>query len=165
MEGIFSKFSATRRKVNEMVNVTIGPILEEIGQIIAELVDGDPNGSYLYAEAEQGFQAPTLFKDHGDHIICYRPNIELCDAIEKLWETEPDDKKWQAMRYEVEDNRFNARFEFPDELNPDEWVDDRLERAVAERYGDRPITYPKPDGTYQTLTLGDIPDDDETGPS
>ena len=55
MEGIFSKFSATRRKVNEMVNVAIGPILEEIGQIIAEIVDGDPNGSYLYAEAEQGF--------------------------------------------------------------------------------------------------------------
>jgi hypothetical protein len=142
-----------------MVNVATGPVFEEIGQIIADLVEGDPNGSYLYVEVEEAFQAPSLFKDHGNEVICYRPSLELCDAIKKLWEMEPDEKKWQAMHYEVENNRFNARFEFAEQFDADEWVDDRLDRAVVARYGDRPITYPKPDGNYQTLTLDDFADD------
>ena len=143
-----------------MVNVATGPVLEKIGQIIADLVEGDPNGSYLYVEIEEGFQAPSLFKDHGDEVICYRPTVELCDAIEKLWEMEPNEKRWQAMHYEVVNSRFNARFEFADQFDSDEWVDDRLERAVTARYEGRPITYPKPDGKYQTLTADDVLDDE-----
>lgn len=142
-----------------MVNVAAGPVLEEIGQIIANIVGGDPNGSYLYVEAEEAFQAPSLFKDHGDQVISYQPTMELCDAIEKFWEMEPNEKKWQVMHYEVEKDRFNARFEFPDQIDADEWDDDRLDRALLERYGDKPIIYPEPDGNFRTLTLDDFPDE------
>ena len=46
------------------------------------------------------------------------------------------------MEYVVIGTKFDASFKFTEEVNPDEYDDDRREAALHARYGDKPVIYP-----------------------
>ncbi len=138
-----------------------GALLEEIGRIIADIVGEDPNGAYLYAEVTDGMQAPSVFKDHGNRVDDYRVNHALFDALEELWESEPEGKRWRVIHYEINEGRFDARFEFPDQIDMEEHDFDRRERALAARYGEKQIFYLEPENwdSFHDLKEQDLPDE------
>ena len=120
----------------------LGPAYADIGEELAEIVGGDPDGVYLYAEAGEGWYGFGVFKDEGDIIRYFKPSSELGDLIYAAWLIEEPDKRWAVMEYEVKGTRFDAQFQFPEEIDPDESEMERRPRALRIRYGDKPIIYP-----------------------
>ncbi|MEQ1549390.1 MAG: hypothetical protein ABL918_12210 [Chakrabartia sp.] len=130
-----------------MTEPTIGPILEEVGQLIADVLgDVEPEGAFMYAEAGDMWQGASIFKDLGDRVIYRDPSEELCDAIERLWVAAEPDKKWAVLSYTISDGTFDAQFKFPDDIDPEDNSFERRERALSERYGDKPVDYTDPWG-------------------
>ena len=121
----------------------LGPAYAEIGQELAEIVGGDPDGVYLYAEAGEGWYGYGIFKDEGNIVRYYDPSPELGDLIYEAWLIEEPAKRWAIMEYEVNGTKFDAKFKFPDEVQVKSYADDdRRENALKKRYGDKPIFYP-----------------------
>lgn len=144
--------------------VQTGDMLNAVGQHLADIIGGNPDDTYLYAEMDEDSYEAGVFYDDGEQVTYFDPSDELFDELVDLWEFAEADKKWVVLHYEVKDGKFEARFLYPDQLDPDEFSFDRRERFLLERYGDKPIIYPKPDGNFRTLTLDDFPDN-ETDPA
>jgi hypothetical protein len=134
-------------------------LLNAIGQDLAAIVEGNPNGTYLYLEAADGAVGGGVFQDIGPEVLYYDPNDDLCDAVQELWYAAERGKKWGALHYEIKDGQFDARFDYPDAWDPDEYTHDRLERALKERFDDKPVIYPPPDQDFYNLTEADLSDD------
>lgn len=145
--------------------IQMGDMLNGIGQHLADILEQHPDGSYMYAEVDEGSCEAGVFLDEGEQVVYFDPSDELFDALFDLWEFAEADKKWAVMHYEVKNGAFAVRFSYPDQIDPQESSVERRGRALQERYGDKPVIYPEPDETYHMLTLDDFPDDDETGPS
>jgi signal peptidase I len=120
----------------------LGPVYADIGGELAEIVGGDPDGVYLYAEAGEGWYGYGVFKDEGDKVRYFDPTSELGDLIYHAWLAEESDKRWAVMEYEISGTNFDAKFQFPDEIDPKESETERRPRALKKRYGDKPIIYP-----------------------
>lgn len=142
-----------------MLNEKITEILNAIGQHIAAIIGGDPNGTYLYLEAADGAVGGGVFHDIGSEVIYHDPDDDLCDDVQELWYAAESSKKWGALHYEIKDGQFDARFDYEDAWNPDEYTHDRTERALKERFGDKPVIYPPPDEGFYDVTEADLPDD------
>lgn len=139
----------------------MGDMLNAIGQHLADIIEQHPDGTYMYAEVGEGSCEAGVFHDEGEQVVYYDPSDELFDALIELWEFAEADKKWAVLHYAVKEGAFETRFSYPDKLNPEEFNFERRKRALRERYGDKPVIYPKPDGNFRTLTLDDFTDDDE----
>lgn len=64
-----SKSSRTKRRAKPVENDkldVLGPLMSEIGQELADIVGGDPNGVFLYVEIGEGWVRPSIFKDEGN---------------------------------------------------------------------------------------------------
>lgn len=133
-------------------------ILARIGQALANMVDGDPNGAFAYVEVREMWMAPSAFHDEGNRVVYLRTSIEFDEAVEALWYTKEAGLRWEAMHYEIVDGQFSVEFDYPDQLDPDESCDDRRERALKARYGDKPIYYPPPED-WPELTEADLSDE------
>ena len=121
----------------------LGPAYADIGGELAEIVGGDPDGVYLYAEAGEGWYGYGIFKDEGDKLRYYDPSPELGDLIYKAWLTEDPDKRWAIMEYEIKGTKFDAEFKFPDEVTVTSYDEDnRRDVALKKRFGDKPVIYP-----------------------
>ena len=121
----------------------LGPAYADIGAELAEIVGGDPDGVYLYAEAGEGWYGYGVFKDEGDKVRYYDPSSELGDLIYKAWLVEDRDKRWAIMEYEINGTKFNAEFKFPDEVKVESYDEhDRRDIALKRRFGDKPVIYP-----------------------
>lgn len=120
----------------------LGPIFADIGGELADIVGGDPNGTYLYAEAGEGWVGYGIFKDEGNAVRYFDGNPELGDLILKAWKVEIADKRWVAMEYEIKGTQFDVDFQFPDEIDPKESEMQRRPRALERRFGDKPVIYP-----------------------
>ena len=120
----------------------LGPAYEQIGLELAQIVGGDPDGVYLYAEAGEGWYGYGIFKDEGNQVRYYDPNSELSELIYAAWLIEDPDKRWAVMEYVIEGTKFDARFQFPEELDPNESEMERRPRALKRKFGDKPIIYP-----------------------
>ena len=142
-----------------MLNEKMADILAQLGQHIAEIINGDPEGSYMYAEADDWFQEAGIFKDAGDTVAYFDPDTELFQEIGRLWEAAEANMKWSALHYDVKNGQFDAQFDYPDSFDPEETSDDRRERALKERFGDKPVVYPPPDEDFHDLTEADLPGD------
>lgn len=145
--------------------IQMGDMLNGIGQHLADILEHHPDGAYLYAEMDEGYCEAGVFYDEGEHVVYYGPSDELFNALHELWEFAEADKKWAVLHYEVKNGAFDARFSYPDQIDPVEAGFERRERALYERYGDKPVIYPEPDENFRMLTSDDFPDDDGTGPS
>lgn len=122
----------------------IGPMLGAVGVEAAMIVGGDPDGLYIYAEDEDGSVFASVFMDEGEAVRYYDPTQELFDLIGDVWDAgDPDEaKRWVVMEYEVRGGKFDVRFQYREELDPDDYVADRREAALKKRYGDKPVIYP-----------------------
>jgi hypothetical protein len=121
----------------------LGPIYADIGSEVAQIVGGDPDGSFLYAEAGEGWYGASVFKDEGELVRYYDPSPELSDLIYDAWLTADPDKRWSIMEYDITGTKFNVRFQYPDEVPVETFADDdRREIALKKRYGDKPVIYP-----------------------
>ena len=120
----------------------IGHAYEEIGRELAEIVGGDPDGVYLYAEAGDGWIGSSLFRDEGNAVRYYDTTDELDDLLVKFRNTKKPGKRWTVMEYEIIGTKFDARFKYPEEVEVEFFDDDRREIALKRRYGDNPIIYP-----------------------
>ena len=124
----------------------LGPAYEEIGLELAAIVGGDPHGVYLYAEAGEGWYGYGIFKDEGNMVRYYDPNSEIGDIIYKAWLIDDPNKRWAVMEYEIKGTKFNAQFQYPEEIDPNESEMERRPRALRRRFGDKPVIYPPSQG-------------------
>lgn len=120
----------------------LGSLLADIGREIAETVGGDPEGTYLYVEAGDGWYGASLFKDEGKVVRYFDPSSELDDLIYEFWRAEEPAKRWAVMEYEIKGTKFDALFRFPDEVDVESFDEDRRGIALRKRYGDKPVIYP-----------------------
>ena len=120
----------------------LGPLLSDIGGELAEIVGGDPDGVYLYAEAGEGWVGPSVFKVEGNSIRYYDGSPELSDLLLELRNTEAPGKRWAVMEYEVKGTKFDAQFKYSEEVDVEDFDEDRREIALKKRYGDKPVIYP-----------------------
>ena len=141
-----------------MVNAEVGRLLNSVGQCVANIVGDQPDGAYLYVEYDGGCSA-GVFHDKGDIIVYFDPDSHLIAAVHALWNATELDKKWEVMEYEISGDSFDARFAFTDELDPEENIHDRRQRALHIRYGDQPVIYPPMDDDFHELTEDDLSDD------
>lgn len=142
-----------------MSNEKMTEILNAIGRNIAAIIGSDPDNSYLYAEATDGSVEGGVFQDIGAKVIYHDPTDALADEIQELWYVAERGKKWGALHYDFKDEQFDARFEYPDKWNPDEFTHERMERALKERFGDKPVIYPPRGEDFHDLTEADLLDD------
>jgi hypothetical protein len=120
----------------------IGRLLSEIGGALGHIVDGNPEGTFLYAEGGEGWMASGVFKEEDGFVRYYRPSRELGDLILQLWNAEDPDKRWAVMEYVVEGTKFDTQFQFADQIDPNESEYERRPRALKRWFGDKPVIYP-----------------------
>jgi hypothetical protein len=135
-----------------MTDAKMGSTLEGIGQLIADILnEKGSEGAFMHAQAGDMWQAAGIFRDLGNQVIYRDPSQALIEAIQDLWEFADDDKKWVELFYTIADGKFDAQFTFPDDVDPTESNFERRERALSERYGDKPVDYSDPFGDGLTI--------------
>ncbi|WP_375186989.1 hypothetical protein [Sphingobium yanoikuyae] len=125
----------------------LGPLMNEIGQELAETVGGDPNGVFLYVEIGEGWVDISIFKDEGKIVRWYdSQRTNLADLLWEAWYLEPDDPnmRWSVLEYEVRDRKFHVSLKYPEEVNVEIVDDERRETVLRARFGDKPVVYPPP---------------------
>lgn len=127
-----------------MANLDLRPKYEEIGRIVAEDIRADPEGTYLYVEAGEGWVEPSIFKDAGNRIVYREGSHDLCWKLLEVWEAEEPDKRWSALHYSISNGRFEVSFDYGEGIDPQESTLDRRERAIRKRFGDKPVDYSDP---------------------
>jgi hypothetical protein len=130
---------------------TLGPILSEIGGALANVADGDPDGVFLYVEIGQGWSSPSAYREEGEVVRYLRCSDEsLYDLLWKAWRTEPEERRWSVMEYDVKGNAFTVAFKYPDEVDVEVMDDERVDAALRARYGEKPVVYPPPlEGAFE----------------
>ena len=132
-------------------------LLNAIGNDIADIVKANPNNCYVYAEAADGMVEAGVFQDLGNSIIYYDPDDDLLDDIQELWYSMEMINKWEGLHYDIQGGSFNARFDYADSSDREETSTDRRERALKDRFGDKPIIYPEPGPEFYGVTEADFP--------
>ena len=125
----------------------LGPLMNEIGQELAETVGGDPNGVFLYVEIGEGWVDISIFKDEGKIVRWYdSQRTNLADLLWEAWYLEPDgpNMRWSVLEYEVRDRKFHVSLKYPEEVNVEIFDDERRETVLRARFGDKPVVYPPP---------------------
>lgn len=125
----------------------LGPLLNEIGQELANIVGGDPEGVFLYTEIGEGWVRPSIFRNEGDVVRYYSPqDSDLPDLLFEAWHTETREgsMRWSVMEYDVKDGKFSVSFKYPEEVNVEIVDGERREAALRARYSDKPVVYPPP---------------------
>ena len=130
---------------------TLGPIMNEIGQELANIADGDPEGVFLYVEAGEGWVAQSVFKDEGMLVRYLDSNqTDLVDLLFEAWRAQPEGKRWSVMGYAIEDGHYSVSFKYPEEIDVDTMDPKHREDALRARYGDQPVGYPPmPEGAFE----------------
>lgn len=44
----------------------LGPLMNDLGHELANIVEGDPDGVFLYVEIGDGWVRPSIYKDEGN---------------------------------------------------------------------------------------------------
>ncbi|TPG12136.1 hypothetical protein [Sphingomonas oligophenolica] len=128
-------------------------ILSDIAGMTAVDIEAGPDGAFLYAEAESMVVTAAIFKELPDKVIYNGGSVELALRILDAWDAAPDDRKWNALFMTIEGDRFDARFQYDEGWNPDEYSSDRRDRVLTAKYGDKPVdwsessAHPRDDGT------------------
>lgn len=126
---------------------TLGPLMNEIGQELASLVGGDPDGVFLYVEIGDGWVSPSVFKGEGDVVRYYNPrDTNLSDMLWEAWYLEPDgpNMRWSVLEYMITGKKFHVSLKYPEEVNVEIVDDERRETVLRARFGDKPVIYPPP---------------------
>lgn len=126
-----------------MASDEIEKLLVEVGQLLAEDTDYPLDGTLLYAELDDNFVEPSIFKDLGNHILYRLPDLHrLGGCLIDLWEAEEPAKRWTEIEYVIRDGKFDATFTFADDIDPEKDPMERRDQVVRRHFGDKPIVYP-----------------------
>ncbi|MDP5277818.1 hypothetical protein Q9Q95_02680 [Sphingomonas sp. DG1-23] len=128
----------------------LGPLLSDVGGVLATIAAGDPEGVFLYVEIGDGWISPNIFKDEGELVRWLEPgDSELIDLLYEAWHLEPKGKRWSVMEYDVKDGKFAVSFKYPEEVDVESMDRDRREDALVARYGDKPVIYPPLEDAFE----------------
>lgn len=127
-----------------MTGKSLEDCLQALGQAIADEIDDDPDGAFLYAEVVPGMVYEMLFLEKGDRVESIDTSNTLSEAIFDAWYASDTGKVWATISFSIVGNTFNASFQYPDELSKEDDPEDRSRRILKARYGDKPIKYPPP---------------------
>ena len=127
-----------------MENSEIERLLSEIGALLAEDDEHPLDGTLLYAQLDRGSVGPSIYKNLADKILYRTPDLDkLGGALLDLWEAQDSELRWAEIEYLIEDGKFTAKFNYPDEMTEEDLYDfDRRELIVQQYFGDKPIVYP-----------------------
>ncbi len=131
----------------------LGPLMNEIGQELADIAGGDPEGVFLYVEIGEGWVGASVFKDDGT-VVRYLDyeDVNLTDLLFEAWYLESDEpnKRWSVMEYDIKGGRFEVTYKYPEEVSVEVVDRRRRQAALRARYGDRPVIYPPPlEGAFE----------------
>jgi hypothetical protein len=118
-----------------------GEILEEIGRLIDDQLEGRSENAFLYSEIAENMGEAYILQDAGDHLIYHLADDEIIWTAHALWKSDPEDKRWQAMRYSLNDGKFSAEFDYFEEEDEDDIDPYRVQRVLKARAGNRKIDY------------------------
>lgn len=129
-----------------MINYAQGSILSEIAVNVSKIAGPGSGDAFLYAEADDGWVASSVFKELQDQVAYRRipedPDIDIWEDILDVWHAAPSDQKWKALIMTVSGEKFDARFQYSEGWDENEDELDRRHRMVKAKFGDKPITYP-----------------------
>lgn len=124
----------------------LGPLLTEIGQELAVMLDRYPEGALLFVEAGDGWVGGAVFIEEERAVRWMKPSHEIFELVRKLWAADNAERSasegWIFMEYDVRDGRFHGSFTYRDQVAPGSDSDDWEDAAVAKRFGDKPVIYP-----------------------
>ena len=130
-----------------MINEKSQNLLEMISTLLAEDVSYPLENTLLFAWFDEGAVAPSIFKKLQDRIVYRAPDLDvLADTLIALWEEQPKERRWAEMEYFIKDGKFDVKFVYPEELDPDEMMMAHRTQVVRRYLGTDPIYYPQPDG-------------------
>lgn len=125
----------------------LGPLMNDLGHELASIVEGDPDGVFLYVEIGDGWVRPSIYKDEGNVVRWYDPkDASLSDLLFEAWYFEPDEPnmRWSVLEYAIVGKKFHVSMKYPEEVNVDEIDSERRQSALRARFGDKPVVYPPP---------------------
>lgn len=122
----------------------LGPLLNEIGRVLAEISDGDPEGVFLYVEIAPGWVSSSVFKDEGSSVRNLDSAMDLDELLFDLWYAVPEGKRWSVLEYDIKGGSFEASFQYPEDVDVEVVDGARREAALRARYGDKRVIYPPP---------------------
>ncbi|MES2988087.1 MAG: hypothetical protein V4808_09300 [Pseudomonadota bacterium] len=130
---------------------TLGPLMNELGQMLTEIADGDPNGIFLYAEIAEGSVSASVFKDDGKTVrYLDADELDASDILFDIWYSVPEEKRWSVMEYSIDDGEFEVSFKYPEDVEVEVYDRGRRQAALLARYGDKPVIYPPPpEGAFE----------------
>lgn len=118
-------------------------LLNEIGELLMDDGEYPAEPTLLYAQLDHNMIGESIFKKLGNQLIYRRPlNEHLPYALLELWEAQEWHDRWSELEYVLRDGKFDVAYFYPDEINPEEDVIERGERALRRHFGDKPIVYP-----------------------
>ena len=141
-DQVASKKRRAKPKVPDKFAI-LGPLLSLVGEELADIADGDPEGIFLYVEIGRDWINPSIYKDDGRTIrYLGAESPRLKDLVRKIWLVEPEGKRWSVMEYVIEDGHFSASYKYPEEIDVESLGRDHRKNALRARYGKRRIVYP-----------------------
>ena len=120
----------------------LNELYSELGAAILERFGPGKHEILVYARAGDMWVGVSIYHNEGDRIAYSDGVDDIADIVRDIWYAEPADKRWQEMQFDLNGAEFHAQNFFAEELNQLETYIVRRERAVKERFGDKPIYYP-----------------------
>jgi hypothetical protein len=133
-----------------MDELDLGPSYAKIGEIAYGLAQPLSGTMLVYMEIEEGMIGASVFIDAGANVRWVGPADDLTDHIYDMWLSIDPDKRWATMTYVLRDGKFTATFRFPDEVDVEDFDDERIEDALRQVFGDKQVAYPQPEDDVQT---------------
>lgn len=118
-------------------------LLNEIGRLLMEDGDYPSEPTLLYAQLDHNMIGESIFKELGNQLLYRWPiNERLPYALLEFWEAQDGCDRWSELEYVLRENMFEVAYFYPDEIDLQEDVIERRERALRRHFGEKPIVYP-----------------------
>jgi hypothetical protein len=118
-------------------------LLNEIGGLLMKDAEYPLEPTLLYAQLDHNMIGESIFKELGNQFLFRWPvNERLPYALLELWEAQDGQDRWSELVYVLRDGQFEVVYFYPDEIDPQEDVIERRERALRRHFGEKPIIYP-----------------------
>jgi hypothetical protein len=118
-------------------------LLKEIGELLMNDDEYPSEPTLLYAQLDYNMIGESIFKELGNQFLYRWPlNERLPYALLELWEAQDGRDRWSELEYVLRDGNFEIAYFYPDEIDPQEDVIERRERALRRHFGEKPIVYP-----------------------
>lgn len=120
---------------------TLSSLYNELGVAALALLGPGNHQILIYAEAGEGWTGISVYHNESTRVVYLDDIDEIDDIMMDLWYAEETGKRWKEIQIDIDGTKFEARPFYADQLNKRESYDDRRERAVKERFGEKPIYY------------------------